>query len=190
MKKIIIATTAFCLSFITTKAQDFKIGLKAGANLTKITGSSFNDAFKLNYQAGAFIELDFNKKIGIQPEVLFSQSQGTTTAASGTITTPNTSYNLNYLNIPLLLRYKIGKVLVLNAGPQYSILLNNDNTLLANGKNAFKEGDFAMVGGLQLSFKYLRFYGRYVIGLNNVNDVSDNDKWKSQQIQAGIGFRF
>lgn len=190
MKKIIIAATAFCLSFTATKAQSFKMGLKAGANFTKISGSSFTDEFKLNYQAGAFIELDINKKIGIQPEVLFSQSQGTTVATGGVLTAPNTSYNLNYLNIPILLRYKVGKILVLNLGPQYSILLNNDNTLVANGKNAFKEGDFSMVGGLQLGFKFLRVYARYNVGLNNINDVSNSENWKSQQIQAGIGFRF
>ena len=190
MKKVIIAATAFCLSFSVAKSQNFAVGIKAGANASKISGSSFNDEFKLSYQAGVFMEIDFNKKWGIQPEVLFSQSQATTVATSGGITAPNTNYNLNYLNIPLLLRYKIGKILVLNAGPQYSILLNNDNTVLTNGKNAFKDGDFAMVGGLQLGFKYVRIYARYNVGLNNINDVSNSDNWKSQQIQAGVGFRF
>ncbi len=192
MKKITVFVIAFCFATNVTKAQRFNIGIKAGANASKISGKSFSDEFKLSYQAGVFMEIDFNKKWGIQPEVLFSQSQGSV-ANSGTILinpNSNSNYSLNYLNIPILLRYKIGKVLVLNAGPQYSILLNNDNSLFANGQNAFKSGDFAMVGGLQLNFDFLRIYARYNIGLNNVNDLNNSENWKSQQIQAGIGLRF
>lgn len=59
-----------------------------------------------------------------------------------------------------------------------------------NGQNAFKSGDFAMVGGVQLNFNVLRIYGRYAVGLNNLNDVSNQNNWKSQQIQMGMGFRF
>ncbi len=190
MKRTIITLAVFIIATKTAMSQDFSFGLKAGANFTKITGTSFKDEFNLSYQAGAFMEIAINKKIGIQPEFLFSQSKGTTVAAGGILTATNSNYELNYINIPLLLRYKIGKILVLNLGPQYSILLNNDNTLLGNSKDAFKNGDFAMVGGVQLGFKYLRFYARYNIGLNNVNDISNSDTWKSQQIQAGVGFRF
>lgn len=190
MKKTIITLAVFIIAINKSISQDFSFGLKAGTNFTKITGASFKDEFSLSYQAGAFMEIAINKKIGIQPEFLFSQSKGTSAALGGVLTATNSNYELNYLNIPLLLRYKIGKIIVLNVGPQYSILLSNDNTLLGNSKDAFKSGDFAMVGGLQLGFKYLRFYARYNIGLNNINDISNNDAWKSQQIQAGIGFRF
>ena len=192
MKKIIVFVATFCLAITLTKAQGFRIGVKAGANGSKISGQSFTDEFKLSYQAGLFMEIDFNKKWGIQPEVLISQSQGSVVNNGTVLVNPNvnTNYSLNYLNIPILLRYKIGKLLVLNAGPQYSILLNNDNTLFANGQNAFKNGDFAMVGGVQLNFNFLRIYARYNIGLNNLNDLNNSENWKSQQIQVGIGLRF
>jgi hypothetical protein len=67
--------------------------------------------------------------------------------------------------------------------------MNKHQTLLANGQNAFKNGDFAMVGGLQLNLKVLRVYGRYVIGMNNINDVANSENWKNQQIQLGIGLK-
>lgn len=189
MKKTIISI-AIILAANSVKAQKFNIGLKAGANIGKISGTSFSSEYKLSYHAGAFMSFDFNKKIGIQPEVLFSQTHATT-VSSGVILPPNNAdYSLNYLSIPLLLRYKFGKVIVLNVGPQYSILLNKNDNVIKNGSNAFTDGDFAMVAGLQLDFKYLRFYGRYNIGLNNINDLSSSDKWKSEQIQLGVGFRF
>jgi hypothetical protein len=189
MKKNIIIASLFCLSSNLLIAQKFNIGLKAGANFTKIEGVAIKQEYKLNYHAGAFIELDFNKKIGIQPEVLFSQYEAQIVTSS-TITPPNANYKINYLNIPVLLRYKIGKILVLNVGPQYSILLNSNDNLVSSGTKAFKDGDFGMIGGLQLGFKFLRVYARYNIGLNNINDISSSNNWKSQQIQAGVGFRF
>lgn len=190
MKKVILITCLYCLLSNLLTAQGFKIGLKAGANFTKIDAVSFTDEFKLSYHAGAFIELDFNKKIGIQPEFLLSQSEAKLASSGSVISPPNTDYKLNYLSIPILLRYKIGKILVLNVGPQYSILLNGNDNVVASGTKAFKDGDFAMVGGLQLGFNFLRFYARYHIGLKNINDISSSNNWKSQQIQAGIGFRF
>jgi hypothetical protein len=60
---------------------------------------------------------------------------------------------------------------------------------LQNGKSAFKSGDFAMVAGAQVNLKMLRIYGRYNIGLQNINDIDQKDKWTNQQIQLGLGVR-
>jgi hypothetical protein len=189
MKRI---TTLILLDFITTagiKVQSFRIGIKAGGNLTKIDGESFYRGFLLAYQLGGFAVIDFNKKWGIQPEVLWSQSAAKS-ATFNTIFLPDQDIKLDYLSIPLLLRYNIGNLVTLNARPQYSILFNKNHNLLQNCQNAFTSDDFAMVGGLQLNFKYLRVYGRYVIALNNLNDINNQNNWKSQQLQLGIGLRF
>lgn len=192
MQKILLSSFAIILFTIATNAQGFRAGIKLGANGTKIDGQSFEEGYKLSYQAGVFFEADFNKKFGIQPEVLFGQtSSRTVTGIGAAATNLNSSQdvNLNYLSIPILLRYNVGKIVSLNLGPQYSILLNKDNTLLQNGQQAFKSGDFAMVGGVQLNFTVLRIYGRYNIGLSNINDIDNKEQWKSQQLQLGIGFR-
>jgi hypothetical protein len=78
-------------------------------------------------------------------------------------------------------------LLTLNLGPQFGVLLNEDRTLLQNGEEAFKGNDFSMVGGVTLNLRPLRIYGRYNVGLNNLNDVDNRDNWKSQQIQLGVG---
>lgn len=88
------------------------------------------------------------------------------------------------------MRYSVAGILTLNVGPQFGILLNQDKTLLQNGESAFKSGDFSMVAGGQLNFKFLRIYGRYNIGLQNINDIDNKDKWTNQQIQLGLGLRF
>jgi len=103
---------------------------------------------------------------------------------------PNQNIQLNYLTIPVLLRYNIGSMLSLVAGPQFGILMNSNQNLLTNGTKAFSDGDFAMDAGLQLNLKSLRIYGRYVAGMKNINDVSNQDKWTNRQIQLGLGIKF
>ncbi|MFY7900037.1 MAG: hypothetical protein ACOVNY_07620, partial [Chitinophagaceae bacterium] len=84
----------------------------------------------------------------------------------------------------------IGNLVTLNLGPQFGILINQDKSLVRNGEEAFKNGDFSMVGGVQLNFKVLRVYGRYNIGLSNLNDIDNQEKWKTQQLQLGLGLKF
>jgi hypothetical protein len=193
MKKVFLAVIAFTVIAISSQAQGVRIGAKLGANLNKVTGKSFNEEFDLAYHVGGFLEIDINKKWGIQPEVYFNQATTTRSSSFSTIynanPNANTDIKLNYLSIPVLLRYNIGNMLTLNAGPQFSILMNNDKTLLQNGGSAFKSGDFAMAAGAQINLKMLRIYGRYNIGLSNINDIDERDKWKSQQLQLGLGVR-
>jgi hypothetical protein len=190
MKKILFAFLLVAAG-VSANAQGFHLGAKAGANLSKIQGMSFKEGFDLGYQLGAFAEIDFSKKLGIQPEVLFSQTNTTFTTQASSIY--NNAFQgeakLNYLSIPILLRINTGKMLTFHVGPQFSILMNDNENLVYNGKQAFKDGDFSMIGGLQLNLSALKIYGRYNIGLSNINDIDSRDNWKSQQIQLGLGLR-
>ena len=96
---------------------------------------------------------------------------------------------LKYLTIPVLLNYNANKIVTLQAGPQFGILMNKSSTFLENGKNAFKAGDLAMVGGIQLNLLSFKVYGRYTVGLNSINDIDNKDQWKSQSVQVGVGFK-
>lgn len=199
MKKVILSALVLILFTGVSQAQGIRLGVKAGANLNKISGQSFNDGFNLSYHAGGFLEIDFNKAWGIQPELLWSQSSGKPSSFK-TIYASTTSVNplldgqqnikLDYLSIPILFRYNVTGMFSLLVGPQYSILIKKDNTLLQNGQSAFKDGDFAMAAGAQVNRKFLRIYGRYNIGLQNINDIDKQDKWTNQQIQLGLGLRF
>ncbi len=193
MKKILFPALAILFFVATSAAQTFHLGAKAGANLGKIDGKSFNEGFDLGYQLGAFMELDISKTLGIQPELLFSQTNTKVdsgfSAVYGNIDNAvfGEKISLNYLSIPVLLRINAGKLLTLHVGPQFSVLTNKDNTLLANSEAAFKSGNLAAVLGAQLKLGGLRVYGRYNIGLSNINDIDDQNKWKSQQVQLGLG---
>jgi hypothetical protein len=194
MKKIILLACGLIIITVAADAQaGFRLGIKGGANLTRISGQSFNESYKLGYQLGGFAEIDFSELIGIQPEVLFSESNGRTASGTNPLyagLNGSQDIKLNYLSIPVLLRLNVCKLVTLNVGPQYSILVNNHKTTLQNGQDAFKNGDFAMVGGVQLNLDLLRIYARYNIGLSDINDIDNQDKWKNQQLQLGVGIRF
>lgn len=193
MKNNILIAAIF-LSIVTdANAQSFHIGAKGGATLNKLTGKSFKDEFSFGYHAGGYAEIGIGKKFSIQPEVLFNQVNVDTTSQFNQLYKSLVSSNvsnikLSYIAIPILLNYKPTKFLTLQAGPQFGILRDQNKNLLQNGKAAFKEGDLSLLGGVQLSFSKLRIYGRYAVGLNNLNDIDNQDKWKSQSIQLGIGF--
>jgi hypothetical protein len=198
MKYFACLLIAFTCLLQTTQAQSFKLGVKVGGNMNKIEGKSFNDGFKFAYHAGAFAEINFNKKWGIQPEVLWNQMGGVPSnfqSVYGTATNVSISslfsgdnvFRLDYLSIPILLRYTtVGGLFTFNVGPQFGIVLQQDKTLIQNGQDAFKSGDFSMVAGLQLNLLMLRIYGRYNIGLKNINNIDQRDKWTSPQLQVGL----
>lgn len=173
----------------TVNAQGVHLGIKAGANIAKITGQSFDEQFKFAYNLGAFAELNFTDKIGIQPEVLFNQTNYRTGDAAGDVIHSNVSGKLNYLSIPVLLSIRPSKIISIQAGPQFGILLNKDNSLVDNGRNAFKSGDFSMVGGLQLNLASFKLGARYVVGLMDINDLGNEEKWKNQGFQVYAGLR-
>ena len=129
-------------------SAQFHIGVKAGSNITKIDGKSFKDEFKYGYLIGGFAEIGLGGKLGIQPEVIYNQYQTRVDSSFKNIYSNafNPSYNgnvkLNYLSVPVMLNYKAG-LITLQAGPQFGILLDQNKTLLQNGKDAFDKGDFS-----------------------------------------------
>ena len=172
------------------QAQSFHVGLKTGANLQKIDGVPFKDKFTFGYQAGGYATIGLTSKIGIQPEILFSSVNADTATHFSTVYgfKQVDKVKLNYLDIPILLNIKVAPFLTIQAGPQFSVLLDKNKSLLKNGQTAFKEGGIAAAAGLQLKFSKINIYGRYVAGLNNLNDVNETNKWKNRNIQVGVGF--
>ncbi|MEP7164627.1 MAG: porin family protein [Ferruginibacter sp.] len=193
MKKIILPfVILMTFTASTTYSQSFKFGIKAGTDIKKLSGKSFDDQFSYGYHLGAFAEIGLASKFGLQPEVYFSQVNIDTSSHFSDIHQFNqiSKVQLKYVNIPILLSYKPNKFVALQAGPQFGILMDNSKSVFQNGKDAFKKGDFSMVAGIQLKFSKIRLYGRYGVGLSNLNDIDDKDKWKSQTVQLGLGLAF
>ena len=189
-----LAIMAIALLTMQAASAQFRIGAKAGANLVKVDGVSFKDQFKYGYHVGGFAEivLTKDKKLSLQPEVLFNQYSTTLDSNfksiyENVINSHQSSVKLNYLSFPILLNYKLLGPIYLQAGPSFSVLMDQNKNFLQNGGDAFTKGDFSMIGGAQIRLAKLYLSGRYVVGLANINDIDNKDKWKSQAIQLSLG---
>lgn len=192
MKTKIYVLIAFV--FLTQAAMaQLNFGIKGGANITKVDGKAFRDEFRYGYHLGGFVEIKLGGKLGIQPEVLFNQYQTRADSSFKNVYQNAVNFSnyqnvkLNYLTIPILLNYRLANILTLQAGPQFGVLLSQDKNLIQNGKGAFKKGDFSLTGGAQINISKLRLSGRYFVGLNNVSDINDQNKWKNQGFQLSVG---
>jgi hypothetical protein len=200
MKKIIFVLLVVVISN-TLYAQGFEFGVKGGADMHKLDAAGFKSNFSFGYHVGVMAAIKLSKKISLQPEAYLSQVDVDT--ASDFRTVYSTSIDslrdirLGYINIPLLLNYKLSKALALQAGPQFGILVTNEG-LVQSGKSALKKGDFSMVGGLQLNISSFAIYARYVVGLSNVREVDvatisaavDQKNWKNETIHLGVALKF
>ena len=189
MKTKLLILAIFCITTGSANAQKLHIGFKGGANINKLTGKSFDDQFSFGYHVGGFFSVGLGKKFAIQPEILFNQINIDTSSSYSTVYQFNKvdKVQLKYLSIPILLNYKPIKYLTLQAGPQFGILTNKSKTLVQNGKEAFKSGDLSILAGAQVNISHLNIYARYAVGLSNLNDIDNKEKWKSQSIQLGVG---
>jgi hypothetical protein len=173
----------------------FRIGAKGGININKIQGQSYKEGFSYNYLLGGFVQFNFGR-LGVQPEVNFVQSTSEFSKDA------NNVYNdlflggsqkkarLNYIKVPLLLNINVGesKHVKVQVGPQFSGLLKQSVDSLKTSQNFFKSSDLSMLGGVWFQLPFINLGARYELGLSNVNDIDNKEKWKSQAFTIFAGF--
>jgi hypothetical protein len=176
----------------------FRIGAKAGVNINKINGQSYTSGFNYNYLLGGFMQFNFSKTFGFQPEVNFVQSSSDFANDASEVYDnlflggSQKTAKLDYLKIPLLLNINIGpsKRVKLQLGPQIGgVLKETVDSLKSNGA-IFKKSDWAAVGGLWIQIPFVNLGARYELGLTNLNNIDNQQKWKSQAFTIFAGFTF
>ncbi|MBP7792487.1 MAG: outer membrane beta-barrel protein [Candidatus Goldbacteria bacterium] len=193
----------------------FHFGLKAGLNLANLTGDDVaKDADMLmGFCGGAFVSYAFTPWFSLQPEVLYSQ-KGTSYeyASSESDYQSKESWNLNYVEIPVLAKFSIptGSAFtpVIYAGPAISIKtgasIYNEKTIsgitekkTVNISEVINSTDFSLVAGAGVEIKVgpgaITLEVRYDMGLttiinNNDNPVKIDVKTTAIAILAGYSF--
>ncbi|MEP6927648.1 MAG: porin family protein, partial [Ginsengibacter sp.] len=166
----------------------FRIGAKAGININKINGQSYKSGFNYNYLLGGFMQFNFSKTFGLQPEVNFVQSSAEFTNDASEVYDDlfldgsQKKAKLNYLKVPLLLNINLGssKRVKLQLGPQVGGVLKETVDNLKSNGSIFNKSDWSAVGGLWIQIPFINLSARYEIGLTNLNDIDNQQKWKSQ----------
>ena len=174
----------------------FRIGAKAGININKLQGQPYKKGFRYNFQAGAFVQINFSERFGIQPEVNFVQASSEFTGTSTTVSDDlfgggdQHKAKLNYLEVPVLLNVNLGpsKRVKLQVGPAYGLLLKQKVDSLKPNITLYKNGEWSAMGGLWIQLPLINLGARYKYGLSNINAIDNKQSWKNQAIQVFIGF--
>lgn len=162
------------------------IGIKAGPNFAKLDGTSAQGTFesRTGYHFGAFGLIKLTK-IGIQPEILFSQ-QGSKIKTN----TSDFDANFSYINVPIIVKLYTIAGINLQAGPQFGFL-SRAEIEDQDVKDAVKSSDISLALGAGWDLPFgLTLDARYNLGLSKIDDDDPTlSKIKNQVWQVSVGYK-
>lgn len=189
-KNVLTFILVITLAFVS-RAQS---GIKAGFNFSNldISGQVFQGETS-NYAApfiGVFTETNFTENTILRFELMYAKR-----GAEIKIVGENLDYELSYVELPVLLRFKTNIGVNFNLGPSASYLIDanatNNNGEELNLKDVVKTFDTALNLGVGYVAKFgLEFEARYYLGLSNISDDGSDAQIKNQGIQLSVGYRF
>ena len=211
MKKVLFILAIAIAATGSVNAQDVKIGAKVGLNLASITGDG--DVYgedsdtKIGFNQGLFAEISLSDKFIFQPELLFS-TQGNVYKQGSFDDLIKITIELDYLNIPLLIKYAVSDKFALEFGPQLGFLLSAntdvegilfDNETISvrqDVKDSFKSIDLGLNFGISIDVSEKVMIGaRYNLGLSNISDeedigIEEDINVKNSLFSLSVGYRF
>lgn len=200
MKNHLLIVIISLMSFGGAQAQEFfNFGIKGGVNFATLTGDDADELdakMKTGFHLGVLAEIMISDKFGIQPEVLYS-TQGAKSDASifeefGDV---DVTLKLDYVAVPVMLKYFVSPGFSLEAGPQFSFLSKSEIEAEFGGETEtedFKDDTESFDLGAALGVGYglpqgFLVQARYVMGFSDVYTDSDA---KNSVIQLSVGWKF
>lgn len=196
MKKHVLML-AFALTFCTgaVMAQGLSLGVKGGLNFANqkfdADGFSVSPDGRTSFHLGLFAVIGAGP-IGVQPEVIYNSVGSKVDLGSfGEATT-----KLNYLTIPVMVRFNFAKIVNIHAGPNFGLLLSakaEDDDGSEDVKDAYKGMDLGLGVGIGLDLPAgLIASARYNLGLSNIAEDADGSDFtvKNNVFQLSVGYKF
>jgi hypothetical protein len=182
MKKLFLSAVVL-VAFASFAFGQVSLGLRAGLNLSnnKFSAGSIDikPDMKAGFLVGAYLTGNISDNIAIQPELLF-----TTFGSKGD---DFGKTDLNYICIPVLLRYNFNEMVNIHVGPQFNMLMSAENEG-DDIKDDLKGLDVGALVGLGADFGPFNAGVRYFAGLSNISE-DDSFELKNSAFQIFVGFR-
>ncbi len=185
MKKKLLSTSLLLVfTFFFTQAQEASYGVRLGANLSTISSDDIPENLedsRFGIVVGFLAEFPITEKISMQPEFQYS-AQGN----------DDESLRVNYLQLPVLLKYNFADKFNIHLGPQVGLKIWEweQNGIIEADFNTF---DFALVAGLGVSLTENFFADlRYGFGLSNIvddKDIPEGFEGNNRNIQLSFGYK-
>jgi Outer membrane protein beta-barrel domain len=193
MKKVVLVLAIIAVGF-GAQAQ-VKFGVKAGLNGYNFSGDDTdgeNFKTKIGFNAGGFANIPVGEKFSVQPELIYSVEGAKISEGEDRV-----NYNMNYINIPVLVQFNSASGFYAEAGPQIGFLTSAKADTKIGGvstdtdvKEFFKGTNFSAAIGLGYKLSSgLGFGARYNFGLGNIGEEAGSDI-KLGGFQVGLSFSF
>ena len=197
MKKVfvLIAAAIVCMS----ASAQVQFGGKVGFDLTNFWGSDVEHGMKPSYQVGLLMEYKMSPKFAIAPEVVFASQGGKYKALDLNFFNldieKTVTFNTNYINIPVMLKYYVTPAFSVDLGPQVGFNIYSKYSIegvddAIDVKDNTKTVDFGVgLGGTYNLTNNAFVQARYTMGMTKVFD-GDHNKEKNGNIQVAFGMKF
>lgn len=197
-------TTLLLLAILMTcglSAQDFKLGIKAGANFTSLKSDQkwLDSENNTGYLIGAWGRIG-GGSVHLQPEVYFTNKQTSVFVPADEAAQDLVKGDLKFSNIdvPLLIgtKFPIGPIKArIQAGPLFSFVIDQEASYTRSVEDAYedaiknyKDRFSAIVGGVGLDIGSIALDVRYEYGLGNFSELEQKQSLKIWTV--GIGYSF
>jgi hypothetical protein len=180
-------------------------GIKGGVNFATVNGDFDSPDSRTSFHAGVFGEFPVAEIFSIQVEALYSGQGFEFDTPSGFLGTDRqkVEYQLDYINVPVLAKFYLFEGFSIEAGPQFSFLVNEEIDSAPNddaGDNNTDEAktfEFGVAGGVTFQTSMGLFAtARYTQG---ITDVLKERRFEGENVrnsinngvfQLGIGYKF
>lgn len=197
MKKVLLLTALLLSAGIAANAQ-WKFGVKAGASYSGMGMDNFDSRWGFN--TGVLAQYKFAESklpLALQTEVLYSMQGSKYDIGVGGLRAKG-KYDLDYINVPMMVQGYILPGLNIEIGPQFGFLVGAknkpDDLDDIDVKDNMKTFDFSLAMGAayELSVIPVGFYARYTLGLTDIwdNTPSSSDSGKNRVLQFGAFVKF
>lgn len=209
MKKIILIATILLIArtvnaqtylnsdrYDLTSVAEPTVAFTASAAMTNATGgANFNTSGLAGFNAGFAFDLPVSNTLSIAPEILYAQKGYNANTPFG-----NFTQRSQYIDIPVLAKFKTGSQISLYAGPQISYFVSSSNSFSASFTES-QQQNYATTGsslllqgviGLGINVTHqVELRARYAVDMQgrytNGNNVVPS--YRNQTVQLGFGFR-
>lgn len=190
MKKLIVCLLIALGISSYAFAQKPSFGFKAGLNFISLSEDTTGDD-ATGFHAGFVFHAPI-KKYGVMLETVYSREG-------------SEDLKLDYINVPIMVTYKIIPGLRAHLGPQFKVNVNADSKINSSSfegagldldvsidesfEDDIKDLNFDGVAGIEYKFPVIGVFAqaRYVFGLG---DLGDNNGIKQNIFQLSVGYRF
>lgn len=182
MKNLKMSITTFLLVtaihlIVAQEKSNFKFGIKGGVNFSNLVSSEAKEKKTITgVNLGLFVKLPLTKSFAIQPEIYFI-TKGSEVTYQNVFVDGTAKYELNYIEVPVLLVFDLTNNFNFQLGPYASYLVSskvkNVSDINFNFEDNIDSGDFNKFDtGIAVGFGYdtdsFGFGIRYNLGLVTV----------------------